>query len=82
MLRDALRSELRRLRAKPAAVEKVRGVGDVLATLEAEYERLIALRMDAPVALRGEGLGYDAIAAATGLSRPRVAQLFRQARAR
>lgn len=82
MLCDALRSELRRLRAEPAAVEKVRGVGDVLATLEAEYERLNALRMDALVALRGEGLGYDAIAAATGLSRSRVAQLLRQARAR
>ena len=53
-----------------------------LATLEAEYERLNALRMDALVALRGEGLGYDAIGAATGLSRSRVAQLLRQARAR
>ena len=82
VLREALRSEVRRLRAEPSPVEQVRGVSDVLATLEAEYERLNALRLDAVVALRGEGLGYDAVATATGLSRSRVAQLLRQARAR
>ena len=81
-LKDALRGEQRRLRAEPSAVEQVCGVGDVLATLEAEYERLNDVRMDGLLALRGEGLSYEAISAATGLSRSRVAQLLRQARTR
>ena len=82
VLQAALRNEMRRLREEPSPVEQVRGVSDVLATLEAEYERLNELRLNAVVVLRGEGLGYDAIAMATGLSRSRVGQLLRQARAR
>ena len=53
----------------------VRAVGDTFAALDSELERIAAVRLDAVRRLRGEGWSYDRIAAATGLSKGRVAQL-------
>lgn len=72
VVRDALMAELRRLRRLEAPVEQIVGVTDVLATIEAEYDRLNELRLDAVLLLRDDGLSYDAIAAETGLSRSRA----------
>lgn len=64
----------------PTDAERVLGVCDVLATLEAEHERLHKLRLQAVGSLRETGLSYDGIARATGLSKSRVAQLVRETR--
>lgn len=79
-LRSALRAEVRRLRAIESDVERVRGVGDVLATLEAEWQRIVDVRLAAVSALRADGWSYSRIVAATGLSKSRVAQLVRESR--
>lgn len=59
---------------------QVVGISDVLATLEAEHDRLNEIRVAAVRAMRGEGLSYDQIAKRTGLSKSRIAQLFRAGR--
>lgn len=79
-LEKALRAEVARVSKLPTDAERVRGVCDVLATLEAEHERLHKLRLQAVGALRASGLSYDGIARATGLSKTRVAQLVRETR--
>lgn len=79
-LRAALRTEVARLRAIDNDVDRIRGVGDVLATLEAEWARVVDVRLSAVARLRAQGWSYSRIVAATGLSKSRVAQLVREAR--
>ena len=60
-------------------VSRIRGVSDVLATLEAEHARVNRVRLEAVRRLRTDGWSYARIGEATGLSRSRVAQLVREA---
>lgn len=78
-LEKALRAETARILKLGDPADQVRGISAVLATLEAEYTRLNAVRLVAIMTLRGEGLSLDAIARRTGLSKTRVAQLAKQA---
>jgi hypothetical protein len=55
-------------------------VGDTFAALDVELERLAEVRIAAIGQLRGAGWSYDRIAAATGLSKPRVQQLSKLSR--
>jgi DNA-directed RNA polymerase specialized sigma24 family protein len=80
-LRTALRAEAARLDAIEEPVAAARAVGDVFAALDAELERVAAVRLNAVRALRREGWSYERIADATGLSKGRVAQLSRDPRA-
>lgn len=81
-VREAIRAEVARLNAieDPAAV--VRAVGDTFAAMDAELERIAKVRLKAVRKLRRQGWSYDKIAADTGLSKGRVAQLARDDRVR
>lgn len=57
----------------PAAT--VRTTSAFLAAMTAELDRFAAIRLTAIANLRARGLSYDRIAAMTGLSKARVAQL-------
>ena len=80
-LRDALRDEAARLGDIEDPVTAARAVGDAFAALDTELERLARVRLAAVRALRREGWSYARIAAATGVSKGRVAQLVRDPRA-
>jgi hypothetical protein len=56
-------------------IEVCKAVGDTFAALDVELERLAEVRIAAIAQLRADGWSYDRIAAATGLSKPRVQQL-------
>ena len=60
----------------------IAAVGDVFAALDDALEQLAMPRLRAVADLRRQGWSYDRIAAATNLSKGRVAQLAREARAR
>ena len=60
----------------------IAAVGDVFAALDDALEQLALPRLRAVADLRRQGWSYDRIAAATNLSKGRVAQLAREARAR
>ena len=60
----------------------MRAVGDAFAALDGELERFAKVRLAAIAALRADGWSYDRIAAATGLSKARVAQLSSEVSAR
>src|SRR3954470_18523092 len=77
-VRAALREEARRLSGVPDEVERVRLVGDFFAALDRETERIAAVRLVTVGRLHRGGMSYEAIAAATGLSKSRVAQLVRE----
>jgi DNA-directed RNA polymerase specialized sigma24 family protein len=57
-------------------------VGDTFAALEDALGQLALPRLRAMAELRRQGWSYDRIAAATNLSKGRVARLAREARAR
>lgn len=57
----------------PAQV--VRAVGRFLEALSHELQRFGQIRLDAVATMRAGGSSYDRIAASTGLSKSRVAQL-------
>jgi hypothetical protein len=79
-LRTALRAEAQRLEALSDPVDIVTGVGDTFAALDGELERIAKVRLKAVHRLRREGWSYDRIAAVTGLSKGRVAQLSKDPR--
>lgn len=81
-LRTALRQEATRLSAITDPVARIKAVGDAFAALDTELERLALVRLQAVRDLRGLGWSYDRIAAGTGLSKGRVAQLCRDDRGR
>jgi hypothetical protein len=74
-LRNALRAEAARIARLDDPVEVCTAVGDTFAALDTELERLADVRVAAIGQLRADGWSYDRIAAATGLSKPRVQQL-------
>jgi DNA-directed RNA polymerase specialized sigma24 family protein len=74
-LQDALRTEEARIARLSDPVEVCTAVGDTFAALDTELERLAEVRIAAIRQLRADGWSYDRIAAATGLSKPRVQQL-------
>jgi DNA-directed RNA polymerase specialized sigma24 family protein len=84
-LRAAVRSEVDRLAAVEEAlgpVAAIQAVADVYAALDDALAELGEPRLRALATLRREGWSYDRIAAATSLSKGRVAQLAREARRR
>ena len=81
-LHTAIEAEAAQLEALPDALERIRAVGDAFAALDDELEQLARVRLRAVAELRGQGWSYDRIAASTGLSKGRVAQLARQLRTR
>lgn len=74
-LRSALRAEVARVARLTNPVDVCKAVGDTFAALDVEMERLADVRIAAIGQLRADGWSYDRIAAATGLSKPRVQQL-------
>lgn len=80
-VRDALRAESHRLAGLADPVSAIKTVGDTFAALDAELARIASVRLEAVGSLRKQGWSYDRIAAATGLSKGRVAQLSRDVRA-
>lgn len=81
-LRNALRAEAARIARLADPIEVCTAVGDTFAALDAELERLADVRIAAISQLRADGWSYDRIAAATGLSKPRVQQLSNLGRER
>lgn len=79
-VREALREEASRLEEIEDPLATIRGVGDFFAAIDHELERIAEVRLRAVGALRQQGWSYDRIAAATGLSKGRVAQLVRDQR--
>ena len=78
-VRDALRADVQRIAASDDPLEIIRDVGDAFAALDAELARYADIRLNALIRLRADGWSYDRIAAATGLSKDRVARLARSA---
>lgn len=79
-MRQALNAEIHELAGTEGALERIRLVGDFYAALDAELERIAQVRLEAVRELRTQGWSYARIAAATGLSSGRVAQLAREAK--
>ena len=63
-------------------LEVIAGVGQLFATLDDAVAELALPRLVAIAQLRRQGWSYDKIAAETNLSKGRVAQLAREAKAR
>lgn len=81
-VRNALREEARRLTQLEDPVDRVKAVGDFFAALDRELARVANVRLTAIGQMHRSGMSYDTIAAATGLSKSRVAQLLRESRQR
>jgi len=79
-LQQAVRDEVRRLDSIDDPASQVIAVGDAFAAFDHELERIAEVRLDAIRTLRETGWSYDRIAAATGLSKGRAAQLSRDSR--
>lgn len=72
---DVLRAEAARIARLAEPIEVCTAVGDTFAALDVELERLADVRIAAIRQWRADGWSGDRIAAATGLSKPRVQQL-------
>jgi uncharacterized protein YerC len=81
-MRAAIEAEMRTAAALVDPVERIKFVSDFFAAIDGGLEQVAEVRLDAVAALRAQGLTYDRIAEVTGLSKPRVAQLAREAAAR
>jgi DNA-directed RNA polymerase specialized sigma24 family protein len=79
-LRTAFDAEVIALQEQPDPLHAIRVVGNTFAALDTELERLASLRLKAVAELKADGWGHGRIAAATGLSKSRVAQLAAAAR--
>ncbi len=75
-----MRAEARRLNDLHDPVTIIKATGDTFAALDNELERIARVRLAAVRKLRTSGWSYDRIAAATGLSKGRVAQLSKDNR--
>lgn len=78
-MREAVAAEVTRVRAIEDPLKTVQEVGETFAAVDEALADLLLLRLRAISELREEGWSYDRIAAETGLSKPRVAQLAREA---
>lgn len=81
-LEAAIDAEAARLAAIEDPLEAVQAVTEVFNALDDALEAVAEPRLRAVVALYGQMSSYDRIAQATGLSKSRVAQLYREARRR
>jgi hypothetical protein len=81
-VRQALRGEAAALAALEDPVRRIKAVGDAFAALDGELARIAQVRLAAVRELRRAGWSYDRLAAATGLSKGRIAQLCRDPRGR
>lgn len=81
-LQKAITAEAVRLSEPEDPLSVIAAVGDVFASLDDALAELALPRLKAIAQLRRQGWSYDRIAAETMLSKGRVAQLAREARAR
>lgn len=81
-LQAAISQEACRLGEPEEPLEVIAAVGDVFASLDDALAELALPRLRAIADLRRQGWSYDRIATETNLSKGRVAQLAREARAR
>ena len=81
-LSEALVAEGARLEAIAGPLETIAAMGDTYAALDDALDAVALPRLRAIAQLRAQGWSYDRIAAATDLSKGRVAQLARAARER
>ena len=81
-LQAAITAEAARLAEPEDPLVVIAGVGNVFATLDDALAELALPRLVAVAQLRRQGWSYDKIAAETNLSKGRVAQLAREAKAR
>lgn len=81
-LEAALDAEAARLAAIADDVEAVQAVTELFVALDDALETVAEPRLRAISALYGRLGSYDRVAKATGLSKSRVAQLYREARRR
>ena len=78
-MRAAVAAETRRLDDIDGPIETIQAVGDTFAAMDDALAELALPRLRAIAELRALGWSYDRIAEETGLSKPRVAQLSREA---
>lgn len=81
-MHDAIAAEAARLDALGDDVAIIRATSTVFNALEDAILAIGEPRLRALVRLRGQGWSYNRLVDATGLSKTRVAQLVREARAR
>ena len=81
-LRDAITTEATALAQLDEPLAVIAAVGDTFAALDDALAEIALPRLRAVAQLRRDGWSYDRIAEATQLSKGRVAQLAREARAR
>ena len=81
-LQEAITAEALRLGEPDEPLDVIAAVGDVFASLDDALAELALPRLRAIADLRRQGWSYDKIATETNLSKGRVAQLAREARAR
>ena len=79
-VRQALRDETAAIEAVADPLQRITAVGDAFAGLDGELARIAKVRLAAVQELRDQGWSYDRLAAATGLSKGRIAQLCRDPR--
>ena len=79
-LRAAIATEAAQLDEITEPLAAIDAVGDVFAALDDALAEVALPRLRAIAALRAQQWSYDRIAAATQLSKARVAQLAREAR--
>jgi len=75
----ALDEQAHRTSSTTDSATLIRTVGLILAAMDDELRRFSVMRATALATLRESGTSYDCIAARTGLSKARVAQLSRAA---
>ncbi len=79
-LKQAIRAQAGRPEEVGDDINIVLAVGNAFAALDAELERIAKVRLRAVRRLRRQGWSYERIAAASGLSNARVAQLSKDPR--
>lgn len=81
-MRKAISAEASRLDGLGNDLRTIRATGEVFNALEDAILAIGEPRLHAIARLRAQGWSYDRLVAETGLSKTRVAQLVREARAR
>jgi hypothetical protein len=81
-LREAISEEAQRVADLEEPLAVIAAVGDTFASLDDALAEVAMPRLRAIADLRRQGWSYDRIVDATHLSKGRVAQLSREARAR
>ncbi|KQV63404.1 hypothetical protein ASC64_17615 [Nocardioides sp. Root122] len=81
-MREAITAEAARLDGLDDDLATIRATGEVFNALDDAILAIGEPRLRALVRLRAQGWSYNRLVDATGLSKTRVAQLVREARAR